>query len=144
MYALAYGDLHGAEVELNIALDLLRSNPTCLNAHLARVRLARVELCRQSLTSCLATTQHAEMFTLPTSAAVDFQLLRADRCFFLQELGQAMVHTIISLVLAKSISDDSFVTVGLQRLGDFFLMIDKDLATANSCYQVTMKMFYND
>ena len=46
-----------------------------------------------------------------------------------------MVHIILSLVLAKSISNDSFVVPSLQQLGDFFLTMEMDLETAKSCYQ---------
>src|ERR1700761_7679924 len=46
-YALACGNLDGAEVELNIALGFLNESPTSHNANMAKVRLARMELCRQ-------------------------------------------------------------------------------------------------
>ena len=49
-----------------------------------------------------------------------------------------MTHTILTLVLAKSISDDNFVAAALQRLGDIFLMTDKGFLSASTCYQANM------
>ena len=54
-----------------------------------------------------------------------------------------MVHTILSLLIAKSISDDSFVAAGVQRLGDFFLMTDGDFLSAEACYEMTMQVMKN-
>src|ERR1700761_7509290 len=45
-----------------------------------------------------------------------------------------MVHAILTLVLGKNISDDCFVATALQRLGDLFLMTDKNFLSASACY----------
>ena|ERR1700761_3816015 len=58
--------------------------------------------------------------------------------------SQAMVHTILSLVMAKSISDASLIGASVQRLGDFFLMADKDFATATACYHTALEQMKND
>ena len=138
VYALACGDTDNAQVEFKIVLEELGESATFNNAHIARIRIALIELCRQRPASCLALIESVERFPLSPDITLGCQLLRADRCLFIQELGQAMVHTILSLVMAKNISDDSRISAGLQRLGDIFLMDDKDCSSANACYQVTM------
>ena len=140
LYALASGDLDSAEVELKIVLAFSRGYPAIQIAHSARVRLARIELCRQSQASCLALIRTAEMSTPSTDIILGVQLLRADRCFFMRDLGQAMVHTIICLLLARRISEDSVLAAGLQRLGDLYLMIDEDLLSAAGCYETSMSV----
>src|ERR1700761_5341168 len=65
-HALACGDMDGTEVEFNIALDLLTSYSAFHDIHLARVWLARLELCRQRPNSCLALIQSAEIPHLPS------------------------------------------------------------------------------
>ena len=114
LYTLACEDVDGAEVKLRFALDILRSDATSHHANTVRVRLAHIELCHQNPTSCLALIQNTEVFSLPASITFNIQLLHADQCLFIQELGQAMVHTILSLVLAKNISGDSRIAASLQ------------------------------
>ena len=46
-------------------------------------------------------------------------------------------------MLVRSISEDSFVAAGLQRLGDLFLMTDKDLSSARACYHETLNIMRN-
>ena len=138
MYALACGDMDTAQVDFNIALHLLRESPTDINPHLARIRLARVELCHHSPNSCLALIQGAELFSPPALLTPTLRLLRADRCIFVQELKQAMAHTILTLVLGKTISDDSYVAAAFQRLGDLYIMTDKDFTSAITSYHVSM------
>ena len=71
-------DMDGAEIELNIVLNLLRENLADYNAQLAKVRLARIKLCRQSPESCLAFIRSAEMMPIPVSVAFLFQILPAN------------------------------------------------------------------
>ena len=49
-----------------------------------------------------------------------------------------MVHAVLSLVLAKTISDDGIVVLCLQRLGDCFLEMGKDFENARLCYQTAI------
>ena len=93
---------------------------------------------RQQPTSCLALIQCAERFFLTPHITLNCQLLHADQYLFIHKLGEARVHIIISLVLAKCVADDSLVAMGLQRLGDIFLMSDKDISSARACYQANM------
>ena len=102
-----------------------------------------MELYRQNPDSYLAVIRSTELLTLPAILQLGFQLLRADGCLFVQELSQALVHTIITVALARSISDDSFVAAGLQRLGDIFIMTDNDFTSAKACYQMTMEVMRN-
>src|ERR1700761_9789662 len=49
-----------------------------------------------------------------------------------------MVHTVLSLALSKTISDDSIIVLSLQRLGNCFLTMKRDLESARSCYQTAI------
>jgi len=51
------------------------------------------------------------------------------------------VHTVLSLVQERSISDNGPVASSLQRLGDLFLMIEKHFASANACYHASIEIF---
>src|ERR1700761_2480732 len=103
--ALALGDVDGAEVAFNIFLEHFRDKPTSYKAYIARLTLARLELCHRNPTSCLALIQTVEIPHLPINSSLFCQLVQADKCLFTQELGQAMEHAILSLMMAKSISD---------------------------------------
>ena len=143
LYALATGDVNDAEIEFNIALDLLRVNSTSSNTHLVRVRLARTELCRQSPASCLALIRSAESFSIPLDIAFAIQFLRADLCLFIRDLDMAITPTILSLAFARILSDGSRVAAVVQRLGDLFLMADKIFQSATACYQRTLEVMRN-
>src|ERR1700761_3315305 len=97
-----------------------------------------MELCRRNRTSCLALIQSAEIPHLPIVSSLWCQLVRADKCLFTWELGQAMVHTILVLLMATSICDDSIVVLSLQRLDDCFLIMERDFENAKSCYQTAI------
>ena len=137
LYALASGDWEAAQIALNIALNF---DSGSYNAYINRVRLARLELCCQRQASCLVLIQSIETIHLPAIFTLQFQLLRADRCFFIRDINQAIVHVILSLALARSISDDSLIAASLQRLGDIFMITHKDLSSANGCYRITMEI----
>ena len=89
-------------------------------------------------TSCLASIQSLEAPAFQPRDALGPQFTPADRCFETSELDQALVHTIVSLIWAREVSDDSRVAVSLQRLGDLFLVTEKDFMSAQACYETTM------
>ena len=49
-----------------------------------------------------------------------------------------MIHTILALILGKSVSDDGYVAAALQCLGDIFLITDKNFVSATACYQANI------
>ena len=134
LHALACGDTDSAQVEFNMILSPFIDNTAFNIAQLARVRLAQVELCHHSPASCLAFICSAETPGLSADSIFSIQLLCTEQCLFIQELDQAVVHIILCLVLAKSISDDSCFATSLQCLGDLFFMAEKKNSSANTCY----------
>ena len=68
------------------------------------------------------------------------QLIHVDRCIMTSELEEALIHAIVGLIIAIKSSDEQCVSAGFQRLGDLFLITDKDYASAISCYQASLDL----